>query len=129
MEAAPMSNNLLITPEYIGRLAYVLAEEAGFAPTSVSIHLSFDTEIGPVTHVRLVSAARTFSFSVPNETRAKSVADISAHLIEAYPDVFRPKVDPKAEMKARVSQALKDAIENLDKLRASLIILEEATHE
>lgn len=114
----------------VGKLAFYQAERAGWKPKSVDSALCWspanDTTSLNITLRSELSDLVLLSIPV-RDYENKSLEEISGYLQEKWPEIFTPKIDPKAEMKAKICQTYADAIESLDKLRATLLILKEAT--
>jgi hypothetical protein len=115
-----------ITPNQIGKFAYLLAQDAGWKPTRCIVRESWNAK---VVYVKLANDEASFVCPFTEADRQKSADELEAIMVERWPQVFKPKTDPKAEMKKKINQTFLDAIESLDKLRNSLTILKEATDD
>jgi hypothetical protein len=108
----------LITPEYLARFCFALAQSAGKAVGNYSVYHQWDLVMDE-THVRVNLHHFDATVWIGNfkmeEIQHKTSDELTKYLVRKWPEIFGPKVDP-----------IKDRI---DKLHTELAELSRVTFE
>lgn len=103
------TNRMFISPEQMGHLMKDLALHAGHEIATV------DMSTNPLYGSVMVRLTKTngshFIVDVPECVRLMSSRNFAAWLVEKYSQAFKPLVNPEAERKTRVRNALHKAID------------------